>query len=75
MRLNTPVENRENLQDKVVDSDRHTLLAAPLEHGANTLDHLAGTVPLSDDAGERSARLLEIRRRSRKPAQACIGID
>src|SRR5437868_11610330 len=75
MRLNTPIENCEDLQDKVVDSDRHTLLAAPLEHGANTVDHLAGTMPLGDDAAECGARLLEVGRRSCEPAQARIGID
>jgi hypothetical protein len=51
----------EHLPDKLVHVQRNAFPSALLEHHSDAVDHLAGTMTVTDNAFQRRSRLVEIR--------------
>src|SRR5262245_29637632 len=72
--LNLAVRQLQDLSNKFVDVERSPALLSLPENRTNALDSVAGTMPVLHDLIQSFPRFVEIRRRTRKPAQARIPI-
>src|SRR5262245_10466471 len=72
--LNLAVRQPEDFSNKFVHVERGPLLVTLPENRTNALDRVAGAMSVLDDLIQSFPGFVEIRRRTRKPAQARIAI-